>query len=408
MTYGTDDTTAIQSAINAAAAYGVANNYYAEVLFKPHIYMIAGPLVQGGSTKGNAQTTLPVIPISGNPSLTLAFIGTRNGGGVGMFTADSDNPAPDWNGTVLKSTLLGKAFSATYGGPSVIGGPTSQQGYTGAFTNLWNDLTVVVDGMTIMCPVYPTLSGLDLRTSIRAEIKWLRVLADAPETSLSNWNPTAAGTIGIGTPQTGNNAHTYIGSYACQGFGYGAELGEHTAFQEISVIYCGYGLYIIGGGGHGITGLLLNAEANGTHIQVSNNASSLNIVSMSTEGLKSGWGSGYYFDDVSNNLAGRIGLGSSVGYSSISRNGAATLEIIADVSQSREVQTPPSVPTSGTALTNPFWRHATVYITGTMTGNVAINGSSTGSSAAGMYRVSSGATITLTYSSAPTWVWVLD
>ena len=35
--YGTDDTAAVQAAVNAAGAYALANNYFAEVLLGPHI-----------------------------------------------------------------------------------------------------------------------------------------------------------------------------------------------------------------------------------------------------------------------------------------------------------------------------------------------------------------------------------
>ncbi len=417
LAYGTDDTTAIQSAVDAASAYGIANNYYAEVILEPHVYFVAGALKQGGSTKGNAQITLPIVPLSGNPPLTLVFIGTQNGGGVGMFQANGDNPGPEWGGTLLLSTLQNKSYSGTYGSPVVIGGPTREQGYTGGYSDNWNDLVIIVDGMTISSPPVPTVSGIDLRSCIRAEIKWLRCLVFAQETDINNFIPDAGGAMGLGMPKTGNNAHNYIGSYGVCGYAYGAELTEHTAFQEVTAVLCSYGLYIIGGGGHGITGLLYNAEANGTHITSDGNKSTLNIVSMSTEGLRGpGWGSGYYFDDPANDLYGRIGIGGD--FSAINCNGAANLEIIGDLvygDGGRGVQTAPTISASGTALQNPFWRHAAVYITsgGGAVSAIAINGTATGltlsTTGTSMVYVPSGATITLTYAStAPTWNWIVE
>jgi hypothetical protein len=121
VTWGTDDTTAINTAITAATAYAVAHGYYAEIVFAPRIYMVAGPLIQGGASKTNSQIPLPVIPISGNPAMTLAFVGTRNNAGWGMFAADGDNPPPAWNGSVIASTLTGCTYSGTFGQPAVIG-----------------------------------------------------------------------------------------------------------------------------------------------------------------------------------------------------------------------------------------------------------------------------------------------
>lgn len=71
----------------------------------------------------------------------------------------------------------------------------------------------------------------------------------------------------------------------------------------------------------------------------------------------------------------------------------------------------PSVPTSGTAVLNDFGTDATVYLTGTWTGTT-IAGTPTGASGTATsqsFRVPSGSTFAVTYSStAPTWTWFLD
>lgn len=65
----------------------------------------------------------------------------------------------------------------------------------------------------------------------------------------------------------------------------------------------------------------------------------------------------------------------------------------------------PSIGTSGTAVTNPWGVPATVYVSsGTVTA-IAINGNNTGLTS-GMFRVGPNQSITLTYSVAPTWVWI--
>jgi hypothetical protein len=69
--------------------------------------------------------------------------------------------------------------------------------------------------------------------------------------------------------------------------------------------------------------------------------------------------------------------------------------------------TAPSVPASGTPVTNPSPMPATVVISGGTMSNVVINGVSVGTGA-GTYTLPQGATITLTYTVAPTWTWTVS
>ena len=68
-------------------------------------------------------------------------------------------------------------------------------------------------------------------------------------------------------------------------------------------------------------------------------------------------------------------------------------------------QTAPAIPASGTALTNPFPFDATVYVTGGTVTAIAAGGTATGLTSGAVF-VAAGETITLTYSAAPTWVWI--
>lgn len=68
-------------------------------------------------------------------------------------------------------------------------------------------------------------------------------------------------------------------------------------------------------------------------------------------------------------------------------------------------QTAPTMPASGTALTNPFPFDAMVYISGGTVTAIEVGGTATGIISGGVL-VPAGETITLTYSAAPTWVWV--
>lgn len=69
--------------------------------------------------------------------------------------------------------------------------------------------------------------------------------------------------------------------------------------------------------------------------------------------------------------------------------------------------TSPTLPATTVAYTNNYGSDATVYITGGTVTVIAIGGTATGLTT-GQVRVPSGQTITLTYSVAPTWKWFLD
>jgi len=75
-------------------------------------------------------------------------------------------------------------------------------------------------------------------------------------------------------------------------------------------------------------------------------------------------------------------------------------------------QTAPTMPASGTAITNPFPFDCTVYIYGGTVTDIEIDGTSTGlttaSSGSASVRVAAAQSITLTYSGAPTWTWFGD
>jgi hypothetical protein len=63
--YATDDTVAIQEAINNAVKEAKEGAGYCEVWFHHTIYGVAGELKTGGETEGNAQITLPIVGSSG-------------------------------------------------------------------------------------------------------------------------------------------------------------------------------------------------------------------------------------------------------------------------------------------------------------------------------------------------------
>ena len=128
--FGTDDTSAVNSAVSAATTYALAHNFYAEILFSPVIYVINGAPVQGGGTLGNAQIPLPVVARTAQ-KLVLAFKGGADASALPHWLQTT----PQFAGAVLACTRLDGTNDGTFGAASVIGGPTPQQGYSTSKTS---------------------------------------------------------------------------------------------------------------------------------------------------------------------------------------------------------------------------------------------------------------------------------
>ncbi len=77
---------------------------------------------------------------------------------------------------------------------------------------------------------------------------------------------------------------------------------------------------------------------------------------------------------------------------------------IVDMNRMAGPQTAPSVPTSTVPIRNPFFRDALVTVSGGTVSGISVNGVSTGLTS-GHVIVPANASVTLTYTVAPTWTW---
>lgn len=100
-------------------------------------------------------------------------------------------------------------------------------------------------------------------------------------------------------------------------------------------------------------------------------------------------------NNVVGNLTGGVGYGGTVNTPNAAFNAGYN---------PRGALTAPGVPASGTVLTNTFDVQVRVAVSGGTVSQIAINGANTGL-ISGMFVLSPGETITLTYSAAPTWIW---
>ena len=406
---GADDTVNLNMAVQNAVAYAQANQGYAEVICDPALYTLSGATTKTSTNKGNAQVWLPVCADAAQ-KVTLVIRSTRCSSALPFYSVGG---SPQLGGCVWLCTLTGQAIDGTYGAPSILGGPTPQ-GLSG-----FSNMNIVIDGISIVAPLNPTVIAMDFRDLAQMAIISASTLVDAPVTTLYGGSaPTNSWSTGLYTPLVSNNDLVHVNDLSIQGYYYGVIAAEHLEWQRIYAAYCVVGMALVTEGlAHGWSGLYYSAEENITHLQAINGGTfppptPLFLAHLDSEEVSYFGTSGHHVDDSGGILGGYIGLtniGAYGGTASVSVNGAANLEIIS-LNQPRGWVTPPAVPASGTPLNNPFWRHANVYINGTMTSPVQINGVSTGlpDTGTGLYRVPSGATITLTYSSAPSWTWELD
>lgn len=394
----TDNTAIFNAVISQAVSDGVADGtYFARIYFPPGTYVVSSPTTKGGAALGNTQIELPYIATTGR-KFSLVISGTENGSGFAHW----QQTTPQRSGAVIRSTLTGQTADATWGAPSVLGGPAKAQG-TGMFSNM----VVTLDGICVMAPYQPSLIGIDLKYVAQAVIVSASSLANAspagsPALGGSHTNDLS---IGLRMPDNLNNDCAVIVDYSCEGFYYGCTIGEHLTALRLALIYCEVGIFVGSVGGasfHGITIVNLSVEATPINIQcLDGNGGSIPLEVM---GMHVETSTGFNVDDPNNNFTGTIKLSLITGTPNI--NGAQNLKVISmNQASAPGRKTAPSVPATTVALKNPFWRDAAVTITGGTVTDIAVDGGSTGLTS-GTVIVPSGKNITLTYSSAPTWNWV--
>lgn len=180
-----------------------------------------------------------------------------------------------------------------------------------------------------------------------------------------------------------------------------------TSIQIIGA-YCigsnGYGVLLDGTGGacHGVHilgGTFDSASSSASVIEVQQTNYNHVIMGNRLNGGK------YGIDDQNANAYGRQYIGNDIqnGVNYGSNVGGMVLALNQGYNPVG-LLTAPSIPTSGTALTNPFPVTVQVIVTGGTVSNIAINGTDTGLTS-GMVLLGPGQTITLTYSAAPAWTW---
>lgn len=250
--WGTDDTAAIQAAVNAAEAY-LSTHTYAQVFFPPRPYIVAGAL--NTSKSGNGQIVFGVYPTS-DVKRILEFRGAGDGAAAVRHWQQTK---PQFAGSCLISLGVYSSTSAqtadinAHGNPGVICGPNEGSGYgVGAtFSNIMpviEDLAILTSHSTFGL----TYGAGNLWGCANAFVDDFGYgtagTVASPSTDYSS--PGVLGTglsIGLLMPAPGNNDHVVTPNISCGGgYTYAMFMTEHTVMARYMALYCWAGLVAVG------------------------------------------------------------------------------------------------------------------------------------------------------------------
>lgn len=275
--WGADDTTSIQSAINAAVAYDSPFGIAAEVVTPAAPngcgYMIAGALktTDGVNAIYNSQLTIG-LNSGRNAGRALIFSGADDAGNTRYY--DQDYPilgSSTWFSCGVFPGSSQQAASVTASGnPSCLGGPTGKNGYGTALADpLFNNFTVCLRDMVIMnthsasgwtyCPFnFHGMARAHLDRCSFGTNGVVQYYKNNPGLGDFSNVDTLSGGISMGglMPAAGNNASNRIRDCVWNGgFTYGPLWTEHTVGEGVNtILYCWGGFAPVGSYGDGGSG----------------------------------------------------------------------------------------------------------------------------------------------------------
>lgn len=215
----TDDTAAIQAAIDAAEAAGGGVVY-----FPAGVYIVGGALQD--TSRSNAQLLLPSISTVGGEQVSIEFRGAFPPPPI--LSVESDSPLPDGH-SVIKGTLNAGVGGALLGGWGPSGSSEDRTRVLARFRDL-----------TFRLPSNPVLTALDLRRATGADLD--HVVIDCGSYYVSNLTePTTNTSVGIKMPRNNNGAFSRLGAVNVIGYYHGFQFYEHTVAQQIAAWGCKQG-----------------------------------------------------------------------------------------------------------------------------------------------------------------------
>lgn len=246
--WGTDDTPAIQSAINAALAY--AGLHGSAQVYIPvgagRFYVIAGALVSGGSTLGNSQLTLGVPVATTLNKVVLDITGVANGSGLQHWQQLN----PQLGGSTLVSfgvfanpTAQASSINAN-GNPAVIGGPAQPGGY-GVSPGVFSNMLVTLKNLSVLTAHSAfglTYSAFDFSGVAEANLFDVAYGTTGSVAAGDYGSPGVFATgasIGGLMPANGNNDNNACRNISVHGgYTWAFWATEHTVVDRMVILYC--------------------------------------------------------------------------------------------------------------------------------------------------------------------------
>ena len=169
----TDDTAAINAAIAAAITAGQADgsDYAQDSVYRRNLSGFRGFDPRWFQQR---QLSDPAACNRGHgEKFTLVLKGVGDASSLPHWLQTT----PQATGVTLRSSLA-PSYDGTYGPPSIIGGPTVEQGYGNAYNGNFSNMLIVIDGLTIIGPLDPSINGVNLRGIAEAVVPNLKVMAN--------------------------------------------------------------------------------------------------------------------------------------------------------------------------------------------------------------------------------------
>lgn len=251
--WGSDDTAAIQAAINAATTWARANSGAATVFFPgcTGFYCVGGALVTGGTTKGNGQLTLPIIPVA-EKKVHLTFLGLS--GGIVQHWLQQ---VPQLSAAVVSfgvfTSIGGQSASITANGnPCLLSGPLQPGGY-GSSALLYSNMQVTLRDLNLLTTHSSyglTYSAADFSGLACASLERVSYGTAATVVNSDYATPAQFSTglsMGILMPANGGNDNCYVDNLVCHGgYTWGFVATEHTVINRAVLLYCWSALGVTG------------------------------------------------------------------------------------------------------------------------------------------------------------------
>lgn len=254
--WGTDDTAAIQAAVDAAEAYLAAGNTYAQVFLPPRPYIVAGALSSAKS--GSGQIVFGVYPTSAAKKI-LEFQGATDGAAAVRHWQQTQ---PQFAGSCLISLQVFASTAAQIssinadGNPAVISGPNEGSGYgVNSGGAVFSNIMPVLRNLTILTThsTYGlTIGAANLYGCANAHVEnvGFGTLGTVASPSTDYTSPGTFGTglsVGLLLPAPGNNDHVIAKNVSCGGgYTYALFLTEHAVMDRYMALYCWAGLVAVG------------------------------------------------------------------------------------------------------------------------------------------------------------------